>query len=66
MSDLFLISVDDAAPALDAHFERWPADGRPPNSRELRELVDLAYRFVAVGDQLRQFMFEMGGRPSRN
>ena len=53
---LMLIPVSEALPAVQAHFERWAShDDVPPSPQELRELVDLTYRFVAVAELLRNY-----------
>ena len=62
---LWLLRVRDALPAVEAHFERWPHD-LPPIKAELRELVELTARFVAVSDVLLRYVKALDGRPSKN
>ncbi len=66
MPDWFLIAVANAMPAIRAHVARWPDDESPPTHEELRELVDLVYRFVPVSEALLRYAKALGGRPSVN
>ena len=66
MAALLIIPVVAALPAVQAHLERYPEDDRPPSAEELRDLVELAYRFVPVSEALLRYAEAVGGRPWRN
>jgi hypothetical protein len=58
---LLLIPVADALPAVQAHFERWPDDTAPLGVEELRELVALVPRYVAMSRALLCYVDALGG-----
>ena len=55
----------DALPAVQAYFEGWP-HGEAPSEAELRELVEVAARFVTVSNELLRYVKALDGRPSKN
>lgn len=62
----FLIPVADALPAIQAHLKQYPDDSMPPGPEELRKLVELTCRFVAVAEALRLYVPVLGPLPCRN
>jgi hypothetical protein len=63
---LLLIPVADALPAVQAHLARYPDDSAPPSPEEMRKLIDLTYRYVAVAEALRLYVLLLTGPPQPN
>ena len=61
-----LIPVSDALPAGREHSKRWPNDDASETPEQVREMVELAARFVPVSRALLAYPEAVGGRPGRN
>jgi hypothetical protein len=66
MTDLLLISVTDAMPALEAYLELWPDDGSLPSDEEVREFRQTASRFLPASRLLVRYGMAINGRPDLN
>lgn len=60
---LWLIPLPDSLPALEKHFRRYPDDCAPPTAQELRAAADLAHCFIAVSEQLVEYILALEGKP---
>ena len=63
---LLLIPVADALPALREHFQHYPDDDGPQSREQVREMAELAAKFVPVSRALVAYAEAVGGRPSMN
>ena len=61
----WLIPVAGARHALDAFFQQWPDDEAPVNTEQLRQAVQLAFKFVPVSGALMDYA-RVGGKPTPN
>ncbi len=63
--NLLLISVTNGLPAFEEYLGSHP-EGTPVSREELRQLTELARKFVGVSEALLVFAQALGGKPQRN
>ncbi len=63
---LLLIPVAYALPAVREHFMRYPNDDASETPEQIREMAELAAKFVPVSKALLAYAEAVGGRPKRN